>query len=156
MAKYNITERKEHAATYRTNISPVVLDELQGKILQVLLIQKKYRDKDYSAKMLANDLGTNSRYISAVINLKFHMNYSTLVNTYRVEEAMSILVDRRYLGLTMEQVADMVGFSNRQSFYAAFYKLKNCTPRDYKMNYLEQHGGTQDIAKQKNKSKKNK
>ncbi len=155
MAKYNITERKEHAATYRTNISPAVMDELQGKILQVLLIQKKYRDKEYSAKRLANDLGTNSRYISAVINLKFHVNYATLVNTYRVEEAMSILVDKRYLGLTMEQVADMVGFSNRQSFYAAFYKLKDCTPRDYKINYLEQHGGNLE-AKKKDKSKKKK
>ena len=154
MAKYNITEKKEHTAAYRTNISPVVMDELQGKILQVLLIQKKYRDKDYSAKKLAVDLGTNSRYISAVISVKFHVNYATLVNSYRIEEAMSILVDKRYLGLTMEEVADMVGFSNRQSFYAAFYKLKNCTPRDYKMEYLEQHPEYRDAVKKKNKSKK--
>ncbi len=69
---------------------------------------------------------------------------------------MSILVDRRYLDLTMEQVADMVGFSNRQSFYAAFYKLKDCTPRDYKVNYLEQHGETLEAAKKKDKSKKKK
>ncbi len=156
MAKYNITERKEHAASYRTNISPAVMDELHGKILQVLLIQKKYRDKEYSAKKLANDLGTNSRYISAVINLKFHMNYATLVNSYRVEEAMSILVDKRYLDLTMEKVAEMVGFANRQSFYAAFYKLKNCTPRDYKVNYLEQHASPQEAVKKEKKSKKKK
>lgn len=154
MAKYNITEKKEHRASYPTTISPVVMDELHSKILQVLLIDKKYRDKDYSAKQLALDLGTNSRYISAVINLKFHMNYATLVNTYRIEEAMSILVDKRYLGLTMEEVACMVGFANRQSFYAAFYKLKNSTPRDYKMQYLEQHPEITNGGKKKAKSKK--
>lgn len=153
MGKYNITDKKEHRAAYPTTISPVVMDELHGRILQVLLMEKKYKAKDYSAKQLAADLGTNSRYISAVINLKFHMNYATLVNSYRIEEAMSILVDKRYLDLTMEQVASMVGFANRQSFYAAFYKLKNSTPRDYKMQYLERHPELF-ASKKKGKSKK--
>lgn len=33
----------------------------------------------------------------------------------------------------------MVGFANRQSFYASFYKINGMTPRDYKMNHLAQH-----------------
>ena len=92
MTKYNITEKKEKEAKYRTLVSPMLMDELKEKILNVIVMQKKYKDKDYSAKKLAAELGTNTRYVSAVVNVKFHMNYTSFVNKYRIEEAMSILV----------------------------------------------------------------
>ena len=133
MAKYNITEKKEKEAAYRTLVSPALMDELKEKILNVIVMQKKYKDKDYSAKRLAEDLGTNTRYISAVVNVRFHMNYTSFVNKYRIEEAMSILTDRRYQNLRIEEVSDMVGFANRQSFYASFYKIMGITPKEYKV-----------------------
>ena len=120
MAKYNITEKKEKEAAYRTLVSPKLMDDMKEKILNIIVMQKKYKDKDYSAKRLAEDLGTNTRYISAVVNVRFHMNYTSFVNKFRIEEAMTILVDKRYQDLNMEEVSDMVGFANRQSFYASF------------------------------------
>ena len=136
MAKYNIVEVKEKKAQYRTLVSPRLMDELKDKILNIVVMEKKYKDKNYSAKRLAEDLGTNTRYISAVVNVCFHMNYTSFVNKFRIEEAMTILVDRRYQDMTVEQVSDMVGFANRQSFYAAFYKLMQMTPREYRMQHL--------------------
>ncbi len=133
MPKYNITEKKEKKARYRTLVSPQLMDEMKDRILEIIVMQKKYKDKDYSAKQLAADLGTNTRYISAIVNVKFHMNYTSFVNKYRIEEAMDILVDKRYMDLNMEDVSNMVGFSNRQSFYAAFFRFNNMTPRDYRI-----------------------
>jgi len=141
MTKYNITEKKEKNAAYRSLVSPKLMDELKERILEIILIQKKYKDKDYSAKKLAEDLGTNTRYISAVVNVKFHMNYTSFVNKFRIEEAMTLLLDRRYQELNMEDISDMVGFSNRQSFYASFYKFNNMTPRDYKIRYYKERPG---------------
>ena len=54
MAKYNITEKKEKEAAYRSLVSPQLMDELKEKILDIILIQKKYKDKNYSAKKLAD------------------------------------------------------------------------------------------------------
>ena len=139
MAKYNIVEKKEKEAAYRSLVSPRLMDEMQEKILNIIVMQKKYRDKDYSAKRLAEDLGTNTRYISAVVNVRFHMNYTSFVNKYRIDEAMSILVDKRYQDFRMEEVSDMVGFSNRQSFYASFFKIMGVTPREYRIKHLAQH-----------------
>ena len=139
MAKYNITEKKEKEAVYRSLVSPRLMDEMKEKILNIIVMQKKYKDKNYSAKRLAEDLGTNTRYVSAVVNVRFHMNYASFINKYRIEDAMSILVDKRYQDLRMEEVSDMVGFANRQSFYASFYKLMNMTPRDYRLQHLQQH-----------------
>ena len=137
MAKYNLTEKKEKVAAYRSLVSPQLMDELKDKILNIILIQQRYKDKNYSAKQLAEDLGT-TRYISAVVNVRFHMNYTSFVNKFRIEEAMALLVDKRYQELNMEDISDMVGFSNRQSFYASFYKLNGVTPRDYRMRHLAQ------------------
>lgn len=138
MAKYNLIEKKEKVAAYRSLVSPQLMDELKEKILNIILIQQRYKDKNYSAKQLAEDLGTNTRYISAVVNVRFHMNYTSFVNKFRIEEAMALLVDKRYQELNMEDISDMVGFSNRQSFYASFYKLNGVTPRDYRMRHLTQ------------------
>ena len=151
MAKYNITEKKEKEAAYRSLVSPRMMDEMQEKILQIIVMQKKYRDKDYSAKKLAEDLGTNTRYISAVVNVRFHMNYTSFVNKYRIDEAMTILVDKRYQDLRMEEVSDMVGFVNRQSFYASFYRVVGITPREYRLQHLKQHPSM--MAKRTKKSK---
>ena len=139
MAKYNITEKREKEASYRSLVNPKLMDEMKDKILNIIVMQKKYKDKDYSAKKLAEDLGTNTRYISAVVNVRFHMNYTSFVNKFRIEEAMAILVDRRYQDLNIEEVSDMVGFANRQSFYASFFKIMNMTPREYRLQHLAQH-----------------
>ena len=151
MAKYNIIEKKEKAAHYRTLVSPRVMDTLSDKILDIIVMQKKYKDKDYSAKKLALDLGTNTRYISAVVNVRFHMNYTSFVNKFRIEEAMTILVDRRYQTLRMEDVSDMVGFANRQSFYSSFYRQLGMTPREYRLQQLEQHPSERVVKTKKKK-----
>ena len=106
------------------------------KILDIILFQKKYKDKDFSAKKLAAELNTNTRYISAVVNVRFHMNYTSLVNKYRIEEAMALLVDRRYKDYNMEDISTMVGFANRQSFYASFFKINGITPREYRLQHM--------------------
>ena len=156
MTKYNITEKKEKEAHYRSLVNPKLMDEMRDRILNIIVMQKKYKEKDYSAKKLAEELGTNTRYISAVVNVKFHMNYTSFVNKFRIEEAMAILVDRRYQQLRIEEVSDMVGFSNRQSFYASFYKLMNMTPRDYRLQFLNLHPGEKVKKTKKKKSEKDK
>jgi AraC-like DNA-binding protein len=84
---------------------------------------------------MAEDLGTNTRYISAVVSMRFGKNYLSLVNEHRIEEAKYLLVDKRYADANIEDIGAMVGFSNRHSFYAAFYKFTGQTPRGYRMKH---------------------
>lgn len=135
-APYNIKNHKEKVAAYRSLIRAELADELYDKIVDIIVSKKKYRDPDYSAGQLAKELQTNTRYLSAVINSRFGMNYSCYVNEQRVREAAHLLTDRRYRNLNVEQISSMVGFSNRQSFYAAFYREKGETPRAYRARLL--------------------
>ena len=134
---YNLREKKEKKAAYRNLIRADLADELYDKILEIIVVQKKYKDSDYSAKVLAKELKTNTRYLSAVINSRFGVNYSCLLNEYRIKEAKHIMIDKRYAGKTIEEISAMVGFANRQSFYAAFYKYVGETPNDYRKKYTD-------------------
>ena len=66
---YNLREKKDKKAAYRSLIRAELADELYDKILNIIVVQKKYKDPNYSAKDLARELKTNTRYLSAVVNL---------------------------------------------------------------------------------------
>lgn len=129
---YNIREKKEKNAAYRSLIRAELADELYDKILNIIVIEKRYREKDFSAKELAKELNTNTRYISAVVNSRFNTNFSCLINEYRIKEAMHRLKDKRYADMTIEEIGLSVGFANRQSFYASFYRIAKETPNNYR------------------------
>lgn len=151
--KYNLTEKKQKNPLYRTLVNPQLVEELYQKIMAKFVVEKKYKDPDYSAQKLAKELETNSRYISAVINLRFQDNYSQMVNEFRVKEAMYMLKDKHCERMSMEEVATQVGFSNRQSFYAAFYKRTNCTPREFRMKALAELDALKKERSEKRKAK---
>ena len=133
---YNIKEKQEKNAAYRSLIRAELADELYEKILNIIVIDKRYRDKDFSAKELAKELKTNTRYISAVINSRFNNNFSCLVNEYRIKEALHKMTDKRFLDMTIEEIGTAVGFANRQSFYASFYRMMGETPNNYRKRHL--------------------
>ena len=134
---YNLREKKVKTAAYRNQISPALADVLYDKIMDLIVIQKKYRDPHYSAKDMAKELETNTRYLSAVINSRFGLNLSELKNKYRITEALHLLTDKRYKNMNIEEISVMVGFANRQSFYSAFYKNVGVTPNDYRKRVSE-------------------
>ena len=88
---YNLREKKEKKAAYRSLIRPELADELYDRILNIIVVQKKYRDPNYSAKDLAKELQTNTRYLSAVVNSRFGMNYSCLLKVTRPFRVSSIV-----------------------------------------------------------------
>lgn len=133
---YNIKEKQEKNAAYRSLIRAELADELYEKILNIIVIEKRYRNKDFSAKELAKELNTNTRYISAVINSRFNTNFSCLINEYRIKEALHRMTDKRFVDMTIEEIGSAVGFANRQSFYASFYRMMGETPNGYRKRHL--------------------
>ena len=137
MAKYNLTEKKQKTPLYRSLLKLETVDEVYQKIMAKFIVEKKYRDCNYSAKKMAEELNTNVRYISAIINMRYQDNYSQMVNEFRIKEAMYMLKDRRYLNMNIEDIALAVGFQNRQCFYVAFYKRVGITPREYRITNID-------------------
>lgn len=125
------TAKAKKAPVYLTKISRETFDKLKEQILQALVVEKRYRDSSFTASQLAELLHTNTRYVSIVLSVRYHANFSQFVNRLRIEEAMALLQDQRYAGLRIEEISDMVGFANRQSFYRSFCQIVGKTPRQY-------------------------
>ena len=132
MAKYNITERKKKEASYIGALSTSLVEEIYEKILLKFVVEKKYRDPEYTAAKLAEEIGCNARYISAVVHLRYRDNFSQLINDFRIKEAMYMITDKHFADLKMEDVAKATGFANRQCFYSAFFRKNSMTPLEYR------------------------
>ena len=135
MAKQESQQKEDYTPHYQILLNPTAMDEMFEKIMHKIVVEKKYRDPNYYAKNLAEDLGLNSRYISAIINLRFHQNFSQLMNDYRIMEVKYMLKDVHFNKLKLEEISTMVGFSNRQSFYTAFFNRCGITPKEYRQTH---------------------
>lgn len=127
-------ERKHPA--YQARVNQELIESLQRKIQQKIVFEKKYRDKSYTAKMLAEELETNTRYIAATLSMRYNTNFNNYVNKYRINDAISMLTNKRYAEMNMEEIGLIVGFSNRQSFYTAFKEITGVSPKVYKRKFI--------------------
>ena len=127
-------ERKHPA--YQARVNQELIESLQRKIQQKIVFEKKYRDKSYTAKMLAEELETNTRYIAATLSMRYNTKFNNYINKYRINDAISMLTNKRYAEMNMEEIGLIVGFSNRQSFYTAFKEVTGVSPKVYKRKFI--------------------
>ena len=72
---HNIKEKGNRAPAYLAKISHETFDKLKEQILQAVVVEKRYRDRMFTAKQLATLLHTNTRYISIVLSVRYHANF---------------------------------------------------------------------------------
>ena len=108
------------------------MENLVKRSLRDLSDAQKTAETNKAAAKLAEEIGCNARYISAVLHLRYRDNFSQLINDFRIKEAMYMITDRHFSHMNMEEVAMATGFSNRQCFYAAFFRKTGTTPTDYR------------------------
>jgi AraC-like DNA-binding protein len=105
--------------------------QIQHQLKIALEQEKKYLLKGYTINDLAKDTQIPVYLITLYINRKLETNFSDLVNQQRIEECCRLMESGQYKHLTLEGLAEMCGFSNRNSFSVAFKKFKNISPSQY-------------------------
>ena len=87
---------------------------------------------DFSSKELAKIVDSNTTYVSQVINETFGISFSTLLGNCRVKEACRrINEDESYKNLTIEGIANSVGFKSRTALLNAFKREVGISPSEY-------------------------
>ncbi|MFD2245849.1 AraC family transcriptional regulator [Pontibacter ruber] len=109
----------------------VTRDVLQ-KLRQHMQQHQPYLDSDFSLTKLAQQLNLSTHLLSQVINEGVGQNFSDFVNSYRIEEAKSLLLHQPET--TIIGVAYSSGFNNKVSFNTAFKKATGTTPTDFRRN----------------------
>ncbi len=111
--------------------------EIYNSVLDLLENKKIYRKQDLSIFDIAEELNINKTYISNAINKISGTNFNTFINKYRIEESKKILINQEYNNLTIEAIANDVGFHSKSSFNTWFKKLTGKTPSEFKKQMQE-------------------
>lgn len=118
----------------------IIPEETEARILRKLDSferSERFLRKDISIGLLAGQLGTNSKYLSEVINTKKSQNFSNYINGLRINYIVQELYNNpRYREYKISYLADTCGFSSPQVFVLAFKRVNGVTP-SYFINSLK-------------------
>ncbi len=103
-------------------------EEVYRKLKVCMEDQQCYLDASLTLAKLSRIAGTNTTYLSKVINQRYGCSFRDLVNNYRVERAKKIIEET---GESSYTVGIRCGFPSRSSFYSIFLKITGTSPRRY-------------------------
>jgi len=110
-------------------------DRILDQVKDLLDNQRVYQDPEISLIKLADKVGTNTSYLSSTINTHYHVNFKTLINKYRIDEARAQLVSGKFDSYSIDGIAREVGYRSRSNFYQMFKQITGVTPAVYVQNY---------------------
>lgn len=125
------TEDKQGNLSDTPVLSLQQVRQLQEEIDAVMCDARNFSNPDFSLALLANLVDSNTKYVSYVINKSYQKNFKTYLNEFRIREASRKLSDPQYANLTIQAIAEMVGFNSPNTFIIAFKKLIGMTPSVY-------------------------
>lgn len=104
-------------------------NRLLNSITSVLENVEVIARSDFNLNMLADMVGTNTKYVSWVINDTYGKNFKTLLNEYRIREACRRMADREhYANVTIQTIYEELGYSSAAGFINAFRNVNGMTP----------------------------
>lgn len=106
----------------------ILLDKINRVMDDIATISRQ----DFSLNMLAELVDSNTKYVSAVINENYGMNFKTYLNEHRIREACRRLSDTQHYGnMTIQAIYEELGYKSGSSFVQAFRKLNGMNPSQY-------------------------
>ncbi len=107
-------------------------DTTSGKKLDIRSVID-YIDKNYSSDIgleaIADNFSTAPKYLSKLIKDKLGVNFTDYLAGLRITAAKKLLSET---DLTVSEIYEQVGFTNRNTFIRTFKKNTGLTPSDYR------------------------
>ncbi|MCT4074110.1 helix-turn-helix transcriptional regulator [Elizabethkingia anophelis] len=109
--------------------------ETEKEILEKLKLFEENNDfikKGINLNKLAAKLGTNTYYLSTVINEHKGKNFSQYLSFLRITYITKLLCrDGKFLSYTIEALAEECGMASRQNFSNLFFEVNGLRPKDF-------------------------
>lgn len=115
----------------KTGLDENKVEELLRK-LKIFEEKKEYTQKGLTINKLAGQMGTNSNYLSQVINDCKGMNFNKYLSELRINYITALLFENKeYLKYRIETLAKECGIASRQNFSDLFYEINGIRPTDF-------------------------
>ena len=88
--------------------------------------------KDCTLGQVATIFGYHPKYLSSLIHNQAGMNFRNLLTQIRLQNAQFMLLET---DLSIEEIAENIGYSDKSSFYSNFKKQYHTSPAKYRLNH---------------------
>lgn len=121
------------AVKYRkSSLSEENKEEILVKIKREMEKGSYFTNSLASLSGLAKQISESPHHVSQVINEKMNMNFFEMLAYYRVEHAKKLIRQDKQGKITVEELAELVGYNSKSSFNSAFKKYSSKTPSEYR------------------------
>lgn len=122
---YNSNNNTSNPTTSKHN------NEYISALENLLVHEKLYLDSNLSLEKIAENLQLSPSYLSRIINSELNTSFPDYLNSLRVKEAKSYLINPEFSKYTIVSIGLEAGFNSRSSFYNVFKKVTGKTPMAY-------------------------
>ena len=119
---------KYEKSSLATEDKAIISEAIKNQMIN----EKFFIKSTASLSGLAKIINQSSHHVSQVINEKLDKSFFEMIASYRVEEAKTILKTELGKRLTIEEVAERVGYNSKSAFNTAFKKYTSQTPSAYR------------------------
>ena len=113
----------------KSKIRDLDVDRVMDDLRQIMDDEKAFASEDISLGIVAEELGITPHQLSEIINKKFHKNFNSYINDFRINEAKKML--REEPGRTITSIAIAVGFNTNTAFSSVFQNPR-MSPKQYR------------------------
>lgn len=97
--------------------------------------ENRFINPDCTLDLLANDLKTNTTYLSKVINEHKKCNFSNYIHDLRINFLIRLLKsDKKYLNYSIQALATEIGYKNHSTFTRVFTSKTGMSPSFFVKN----------------------
>lgn len=115
----------------KSGLTESLSEELKTDLIKLFTDEKVYQDSNLNLDALSEMLNTTRHNTSQIVNEHFDMNFFELINKFRIEEAINLLLEDKNGNLNIIDIAYEVGYDNKVTFNKAFKKSISLTPTQF-------------------------
>jgi AraC-like DNA-binding protein len=136
--KFGIIEERKNLKKYskETTANYSIIEKQKSSHIisfeNLIIDQKRFLDSDLTLDKIAEELNLSKSYLSRIINAELETGFVEYVNTLRIEEAKSYLLNTDFSNYTLESIGLEAGFNSKSAFYSSFKKITGVTPSEFK------------------------
>lgn len=94
-------------------------------------IELHYQDYDMGLSKVGSEFRVSESYLSTLFKEQSGMNFTDFLEGIRIEKACELLKNRK---ITVNEVAEKIGYNSVQSFRRAFKRVKGVSPKEVREN----------------------
>lgn len=98
-------------------------------------IHDHYQERDLDLTQVADAIGCNASYLSRIMKQELGISFKDFLTMLRINRAVSLMRDDR---LSLNQIAELVGYSNQHYFSAAFKNCQGVSPSEFRRTLMQE------------------